>query len=60
MSVVSFAAFKAARRVSTDPWCGSCSDAAGERQYLMAHLHRLGFGKSETRWHCPECGSEFT
>lgn len=59
-SVISFAAFKAAQRKLDDPWCGPCSDEASVRQYLTLHIHRLGFGKSETRWHCPSCGEEFT
>lgn len=59
MTVISFAAFKAAQHKLDQPWCGRCSDKADERQYLSAHLHHLGFGKSETRWHCPECGEEF-
>ena len=40
------------------PWCGPCSDAAEERQYLTPHIHRTGYS-SETRWSCPECGGEF-
>lgn len=58
--ILSFAAHKQQRRerASTAPWCGPCSDAAGERQYLAPHIFYTGSGP-ETRFHCPECGEEF-
>ena len=61
MNVLSFAAFKLKQRerASMQPWCGSCSDISGERQYLAPHIHYTTNGP-ETRFHCPECGEEFS
>ncbi len=60
MSVIDFALARQQlnrRPLSNAPWCGPCSDAADERQYLMSHRH-YGDGP-DVRLHCPMCGEEF-